>query len=105
MLFKHPLDIIILSTDIFLTVSTEHLMRLPDETGEDSGDNENAGKIRCKRSIHFIKEMVLVEGKRKGQFWVRGGLEYRREVRGSVGSVCSGLTWAPELDCVRFPWD
>lgn len=68
MLFKHPLDVVILSTDIFLTVSTKHLMMLLVEKEEDSIHNVYTGKIRWKKSINFIREMVLVEDRMKREF-------------------------------------
>lgn len=57
---KQPLEIVMLSTDIFLTVSTKRLMMLLNEKG-DSKDSTYTGKIRHRKSIRFISEMVLLE--------------------------------------------
>lgn len=67
---KQPLEIVILSTDIFLIVSTKHLMMLLNEK-EDSKDSIYMGKIRYRKLIHFTREMVLfVEDKIKRELLI-----------------------------------
>ena len=57
-------DVVILSTDIFSTVSTKHLMMLLVEKGENSKGNRYIRKWRYGKLVHFIRETVfLVEDK------------------------------------------
>lgn len=48
-------DVVILSTDTFLTVSTRHLMTLRDEKREDSKRQDTHWKNKCRPSIHFVR--------------------------------------------------
>lgn len=60
MLFKLPHRHVILSINIFPTVSLKHLMLLLDEKGDDSKDNRYSRKIRCRNLIHFMRETVFL---------------------------------------------
>lgn len=102
MLFKHSLDVVILSTDIFLTVSTEHLMMLLDVREEGSKHWKN----EVREADPFYKRNVLLAGRQHEEkvfhpFIFLGKRRFGRSLR--LRGVLRSLNCVFQLDGRQAP--